>query len=250
MERQTTGSTNYVQIGWSTGTNYSDSSLSSGTNFSYQVCAVDAAGDIGPWSIVAQASTTLAVKPKAVALTVTEPQQFSIDLTNLTVTWSVDGLVGGSTASGTITGAGLYSPPASGGTHTVTATTSDLSQTAGATVYVCTNLGVFTHHNDNLRTGQNLNETVLNPTNVNAATFGKLFSYPIDGISFASPLYVAGVNVPGSGYHNLVFVVTENDSVYAYDADGLDVYKRQASGPSRVVRFDLECIPQSSGIGI
>ena len=65
---------------------------------------------------------------------------------------------------------------------------------------------MFTHHNDNLRTGQNLNETVLNPTNVNPATFGKLFSYPIDGISFASPLYVAGVNVPGSGYHNLVYV--------------------------------------------
>jgi hypothetical protein len=170
---------------------------------------------------VAQAYTSFAVKPRAVALTPTEPQQFVINLTNLPVTWSVDGLAGGSAASGTISATGLYSPPANNGTHTVTATTSDFSQTAGAMVYITSNPGVFTHHNDNLRTGQNLNETVLNPTNVNPATFGKLLSYPIDGISFASPLYVAGVNVPGSGYHNLVFVVTEHDSVYALDADGL-----------------------------
>ena len=51
--------------------------------------------------------------------------------------------------------------------------------------------------------------------------FGKLFSYSIDGISFASPLYVASVNVPGNGYHNLAYVSTEHDSVYAFDADGL-----------------------------
>ena len=65
-----------------------------------------------------------------------------------------------------------------------------------------------------MRTGRNQNETVLNPTNVNSATFGKLFSYPVDGIAIASPLYVAGVMFPEM-IHNLVFVETEHDSVYA-----------------------------------
>ena len=152
-------------------------------------------------------------------MTFTRTQQFTSDGSNLT--WSVDGVVGGSVSSGTITGAGFYSPPASAGTHTVTATESDQITSASATVYIADYPGMFTHHNDNFRTGQNLNETVLTPTNVNVATFGKLYSYPIDGISFASPLYVADVNVPGQGFHNLVFVATEHDSVYAFDADGL-----------------------------
>ena len=134
------------------------------------------------------------------------------------VTWAVDGVPGGTSGSGTITTGGLYSPPAVAGTHTVTATYQ--SQSASAAVYVSTYSGTFTRDIDNLRTGLNSKETVLAPANVNSARFGKLFSYAIDGVSDASPLYVANVNIPGKGLRNVVYVATEHDSVYAFDADG------------------------------
>jgi hypothetical protein len=77
---------------------------------------------------------------------------------------------------------------------------------------------VLTQHNDNARTGQNASETVLNTSNVNVNQFGKLFAMPSDGQVYAQPLYVPGVTING-GVHNLVILATENDSVYAYDAD-------------------------------
>jgi hypothetical protein len=83
-------------------------------------------------------------------------------------------------------------------------------------------VNVITYHNDNASTGQNLGETVLTPGNVNSTTFGKLFSSPVDGQVYAQPLYVPGVNITtgaNQGTHNVIFVATEHDSLYAIDAD-------------------------------
>ena len=78
---------------------------------------------------------------------------------------------------------------------------------------------VLTYHNNNSRTGLNSKETVLTPANVNSGTFGKLFIIPVDGLVDAQPLYLHAVSIAGSGTHNLLIVVTEHATAYAFDAD-------------------------------
>jgi len=78
---------------------------------------------------------------------------------------------------------------------------------------------VLTYHNDNASTGQNLSETTLSTADVNPTQFGKLHSVALDGAAYAQPLYVPGVAVGGQGTHNVTYVATEHDSLYAIDAD-------------------------------
>jgi len=80
-------------------------------------------------------------------------------------------------------------------------------------------VSVVTYHNDNSRSGQNTQETILAPSIVKAQYFGKLFTYAVDGYIVGQPLYVPNVAIPNSGTHNVVFIATQHDSVYAFDAD-------------------------------
>jgi hypothetical protein len=78
---------------------------------------------------------------------------------------------------------------------------------------------ITTSQYDNLRSGATLNETILTPQNVNAKQFGKLGAFKVDGPVYAQPLIVPALEIPGKGKHNVLFVATEHDSVYALDAD-------------------------------
>ena len=82
----------------------------------------------------------------------------------------------------------------------------------------CSLAQVTTSQYDNFRTGATLNEKTLTPQNVNTKQFGKLGAFKVDGAVYAQPLFVPGVDVPGKGMHDVLYVATEHDSVYAFDA--------------------------------
>jgi hypothetical protein len=115
-------------------------------------------------------------------------------------------------------------------------------------------VNVTTFHNDNFRTGQNTAETVLTTSNVNSSQFGKLFSVAVDGYVYAQPLYLAKVTISG-GTHNVLYIATEHDSVYAIDADNGAVLWQQSfinpgAGITTVSSSDVACTDLVPEVGI
>jgi hypothetical protein len=109
---------------------------------------------------------------------------------------------------------------------------------------------VLTYHNDNARTGQNLNETLLNPGNVTVNKFGKLFILSTDGKVDAEPLYAANLNV-GSRTRNVVFIASEHASIYAYDADtGALLWQSSMLKSGETPSDDRGCNQVSPEIGV
>ena len=110
---------------------------------------------------------------------------------------------------------------------------------------------VVTFHNDIERSGQNVNETILTNANVNSSMFGKLFSLTVDGIVDAQPLYLSSITIPNQGTHNALYVVTENDSAYAFDADnGSLLWRVSVLGAGEVSSDPHRCGQISPQIGI
>lgn len=109
---------------------------------------------------------------------------------------------------------------------------------------------VLTYHNNNSRNGLDNKETILTLTNVNSASFGKLFALPADGLVDAEPLYISNVTI-GGVTHNLVIVATEHDSVYAYDADsGASLWQVSMLKSGETTSDTRRCSQVSPEIGV
>ena len=139
--------------------------------------------------------------------------------------------------------AAYYLLSCSSGSRSNTQTANPPPPTAG--------MDVTTYHNDVARTGQNLNESILTPGNVNASNFGKLFVMPVDGKVDAEPLYLGGVTIPGKRTHNVLYVVTEHGSVYAMDADtGTNLWQVSMLQPGETTSDNRGCSQITPEIGI
>ncbi|MBV8804100.1 MAG: PQQ-binding-like beta-propeller repeat protein, partial [Sinobacteraceae bacterium] len=164
------------------------------------------------------AEPAVALTPRIAPLTLKQSQQFTTPA-GVQVNWSVDGIAGGNTTVGTISSSGLYVPPQTAGVHTVSAASVDNPGNTASAVAAVTDLsGIYTFHNDLARTGQNLQEYALTPANVSGGQFGLRWTCPVDGDIQGQPLYAANFAI-GGGTHNVLFVTTEHDSIYAIDAD-------------------------------
>jgi len=134
----------------------------------------------------------------------------------------------------------------------ITGVSGALTHTATLTLTVAAPVGVnvTTYHNDNSRDGLNASETILTPTNVSSATFGKLNMLGVDGVVDAEPLYLSAVTVGGQT-HNVLYVVTEHASVYAFDADsGTQLWKVSALGSGETTSDNHGCSQITPEIGI
>lgn len=226
---------NNANISGATAASYTTPATTSADNGAkFDVVVSDSAGS------VASATATLTVTAATVAPTITTQPGNQTVTVGQTATFSV---VATGTAplsyqwqknSANITGAtaASYTTAAtaamdSGAKFDVIVSNAAGSQTSAMAILTVNSasgstVNVVTYHYDNLRTGQNLNETILTPANVNSTTFGKLGSFTVDGLVDAQPLYLSAEPMPNVGSKNVLYVATENDSVYAFDADSVN----------------------------
>src|SRR6201996_1657589 len=200
----------------------------------------------------AQADFSLAVSPQSLSLAIGaagKPVQLSATALNGftgTVSVALSGLPAGVTASP----ATLTLTPGTPQSVTLAAGNNAAAGSANLVFTGTSGVKVTTYHNDNARDGWYQAETVLTPQNVNATAFGKLTELPVDGKVDAQPLYVSGLAISGQT-HNVLIVVTENDSAYAFDPDsGTQLWKVSAAETGETPSDDHGCGQITPTIGI
>jgi hypothetical protein len=206
---------------------------------------------------------TITAQPASESVTLGQTATFSVTATGtapLTYQWQKNGgnISGATTAS--------YTTPATTSADNGAKFDVIVSNTAGSQTSAMATLtmnlvnpstiDVVTYHYDNLRTGQNLKETVLTPANVNSTTFGKLGAFTVDGRVDAQPLYLSAVALPSMGTKNVLYVATEHGSVYAFDADSVNgntsafLWKVSVLGSGETSSDDRGCGQVTPEIGV
>jgi len=166
-------------------------------------------------------ATVVTVLPRYAGLTVGQQLPLKATLNDSAgVEWSVAPDSGSLDARTSRNGQTIhFRAPRTPGVYTVTATSRhDRRQSSSVTIGVTDLPGVYTYHNDRARDGVNDREYALTAATVNSTRFGKLFSCSVDGAIYTQPLWAANLRIDGA-LHNVVFVGTEHDSLYAFDAD-------------------------------
>jgi len=211
----------------------------------------------------AEVAPTITTQPTNQTVTVGQTATFSVTATGtapLSYQWQKNGAtISGATASSYTTPATVsgdngakFDVIVSNAIGSVTSTIATLTLNAAT----ASTIDVVTYHYDNLRTGQNLNETILTPANVNSTKFGKLGAFAVDGLVDAQPLYLSAVAIPTIGTKNVLYVATEHDSVYAFDADSVNgntsafLWKTSVLGNGETSSDNRGCGQVSPEIGV
>jgi hypothetical protein len=161
---------------------------------------------------------TVSLSPLRAGVTVNQPLRLNATVANDSSNSGVNWTSTGGTLSNRADGSTTFRATTAG-VYTITATSkADATRRAVASVGVTDLTGIATWRNDRVHSGVNSQEYALTSQSVTTSKFGKLFSCPVDGWVFAQPLWMANLEISGQR-HNVVFVATENDSLYAFDAD-------------------------------
>jgi hypothetical protein len=173
------------------------------------------------------AARSVTISPKRGGLTITQSLSVTATVQNdagaAGVTWSASGPACSGTTCGTFarvtSNSATYLAPNTAGIYSISAiSVADVTKSASISIGVTDLTGVLTYHNNLSRDGTNIHEFALTTSNVNTATFGKLFSCQADGAIYAQPLWVPNLTVAGAS-HNAIIVATQHESLYAFDAD-------------------------------
>lgn len=170
---------------------------------------------------ISAGTIVISISPREAALTVGQQLELTATTSDSQgVTWSMTPAGGSFSSTSSSSGGSVrLTAPQTAGVYRVTASSAvDPTQNASIQVGVTDLAGVDTYHDDLARDGVNQQEYALTPADVNTSSFGKLFSCTVDGAIYAQPLWVSALEVDGVR-HNVVFVATEHDSLYAFDAD-------------------------------